>query len=107
MHVEAGASRLVPGIYGMPYSIPADKVESIRYAPLKPSAYTAIMSHIFGGCVMGADPRTSVCDLRGRVHGHEGLYIADASMIPTVLGVNPQHTVMSLSRWVAANLVEG
>ncbi|MCB9671857.1 MAG: GMC family oxidoreductase [Alphaproteobacteria bacterium] len=107
LQFAAGAKAVMPGVHGLPYMIGPDEIHRIEEAPLDPRYYIAILSHLFGGCVMGADPRTSVCDLRGRVHGHEGLYIADASMIPTVLGVNPQHTVMSLSRWVAANLVEG
>ena len=37
-------------------------------------------------------------------YGHEGLYISDASMIPSTLGVNPQHTIMSLARWVGSHL---
>ena len=51
-------------------------------------------------CV-GVDPATSVCDPAGRVHGTTGLYVADASLIPTNLGVNPQHTIMALSRKIA------
>ena len=47
---------------------------------------------------MGKDPATAVCDARGKVHGHEGIYVADASAIPSSLGVNPQHTIMALSR---------
>ena len=78
----------------------------IDEAPLDPQHYLGILSHLFGGCVMGTDPRTSVCDREGRVHGYQGLCIADASMIPSTLGVNPQHTIMALARWVGANLLE-
>ena len=42
---------------------------------------------------------------RGRVHGYEGLVVADASCIPTTLGVNPQHTIMALARMHAEALV--
>ena len=45
-----------------------------------------------------AAPFQGVCDERGRVHGYEGLVVADASVIPTTLGVNPQHTIMALAR---------
>jgi len=107
MHVEAGAKRLVPGIFGMPYSISADEVESIRYAPLNPSRYTTIMSHLFGGCVMGTDPNTSVTDGDGWVHGYSGLMVADASAIPTTLGVNPQHTLMGLGLVRAEQIMGG
>jgi choline dehydrogenase-like flavoprotein len=54
---------------------------------------------------MGKDPSTSVCDGHGKVHGVEGLYISDASALPTTLGVNPQHTIMALSRVWAERLL--
>ena len=41
----------------------------------------------------------------GRVHGTQGLVVADASVIPTNLGVNPQHTIMALAQVFAAALV--
>lgn len=106
LHFAAGATAVTPGIYGLPYKIGPDEVHRIDEAPLDPRNYLGILSHLFGGCVMGADPQTSVCDRQGKVHGHESLFIADASMIPSTLGVNPQHTIMSLARWVGANLLE-
>ncbi len=71
-----------------------------------PRAWTAILSHLFGGCVMGSDPERSVCDGRGRVHGYEGLVIADASGLPSTLGVNPQHTIMGVARLHAQTLLD-
>lgn len=97
-HFAAGAKAIIPGIHGMPYKLGPDQVDLLLEAPLDPRAYIAILSHLFGGCVMGADPARSVCDSSGRVHGLEGLMIADASAIPTNLGVNPQHTIMA---WAA------
>ena len=96
-HFAAGAKAIIPGIHGMPYKLGPDEVDLLLEAPLDPRAYIAILSHLFGGCVMGADPARSVCDSSGRVHGLEGLMIADASAIPTNLGVNPQHTIMALA----------
>jgi choline dehydrogenase-like flavoprotein len=98
-HVAAGARAIIPSIHGMPYKIAPDQVDMLKDAPLDPRAYVAILSHLFGGCIMGKDPARSVCDGRGRVHGYDGLYIADASAIPTNLGVNPQHTIMGLARY--------
>ena len=54
----------------------------------------------------GKDPARSVCDESGRVHGYEGLLVADASVIPTNLGVNPQHTIMALARTFVDRLLE-
>jgi choline dehydrogenase-like flavoprotein len=105
MHFAAGARAVVPGVFGMPYKLEPNQLELMREAPLDPRAYVAILSHLFGGCVMGKDPSRSVCDATGKVHGYEGLVIADASAIPTNLGVNPQHTIMALARLFAEALV--
>lgn len=40
--------------------------------------------HQCSTCRMGADPATSVVDARLRVHGVEGLRVADASIFPTI-----------------------
>lgn len=106
MHVAAGARGIVTGIYGMPYMLKPDEIDQILEAPLDPRSYTVILSHLFGGCVMGADPSRSVCDGRGAVHGVKGLYIADASALPTTIGVNPQHTIMGFARLRAQQLLE-
>ena len=97
-HVAAGARAIIPSIYGMPYKLAPDEIDQLKDAPLDPRAYVSILSHLFGGCVMGKDPARSVCDERGRVHGYDNLYVVDASVIPTNLGVNPQHTIMALAR---------
>ena len=55
---------------------------------------------------MGSDPARSVCDGQGRVHGYQSLVVADASAIPTNLGVNPQHTIMALARLWAEEMLE-
>jgi choline dehydrogenase-like flavoprotein len=104
-HVAAGAKKLLPGIAGMPYEITPDQVDLLKDAPLDPRAYIAILSHLFGGCVMGDDPARSVTDGRGRVRGYESLVVADASVIPTNLGVNPQHTIMGLAMIFAEDLL--
>jgi choline dehydrogenase-like flavoprotein len=104
-HFAAGAKSIIAGISGVPYELTADQVGQLEQAPLDPRAYIAILSHLFGGCVMGRDASTSVTDVRGRVHGTQGLAVADASVIPTNLGVNPQHTIMALAHVFAEDLL--
>jgi choline dehydrogenase-like flavoprotein len=106
MHVAAGARALVPSIYGMPYKLMPNEVDRLKDAPLDPRAYIAILSHLFGGCVMGSDPARSVCDADGRVRGYDALYVVDASVIPTNLGVNPQHTIMTLAKMFARRMLD-
>jgi choline dehydrogenase-like flavoprotein len=106
-HFAAGAREVLPGVYGLPSSITADQLDLILEGPLDPRAYIGVLSHLFGGAVMGVNPKTSVCDAKGRVRGVENLAIADASIIPTTLGVNPQHTIMALACSVAEDLIDG
>jgi choline dehydrogenase-like flavoprotein len=50
---------------------------------------------------MGTNPDTSVCDSTGAVRGMEGLYVADASLLPTSVGVNPMMTIIACAIHVA------
>ncbi len=46
---------------------------------------------------MSDDPRGGVVDEFGKVHGYEGLYVLDGSIVPTSLGVNPSKTIAALA----------
>lgn len=105
MQFEAGAKKVWPGVFGLPFEIGPDELHVLDGASLDPRSYTAILSHLFGGAVMGSDPRQAVSDPRGRVYGVGNLIVADASAIPTTLGVNPQHTIMGLAHVRAEELL--
>jgi choline dehydrogenase-like flavoprotein len=61
-------------------------------------------SHPMASCRMGADPQTSVIGPTGEAHGLGGLFIADSSIFPTSLGVNPQLTTMVLATAIARGM---
>ena len=50
-------------------------------------------AHAVGTLVTGNDPATSVVDPHGKVHGMEGLYICDGSVLPRTSRVNPALTI--------------
>jgi choline dehydrogenase-like flavoprotein len=107
MLFEAGAREVWPGIYGVPSVLrSADEVKLLEAAPLDPRSYGFIATHLFGAARMGPDPRSSVVDPSFCVHGVEGLYVVDSSVFPTNLGVNPQHTIMAMSRHASFRLAE-
>ena len=58
--------------------------------------------HSSGTCKMGpaTDP-TSVVDQYGRVHGLDGLRVADASIMPDVVRVNPNATCIMIGEKVS------
>ena len=54
-------------------------------------------AHPQGGNRMGNDSSTCVVDSNCRVYGFRNLFVCDASVFPTAIGVNPQLTVMALA----------
>lgn len=58
-------------------------------------------AHLMGGCGMGRGAGDSVTDGWGRVHGVPWLRIADASLFPDSLEINPYLTIMALADRVA------
>ena len=100
----AGALEVFPGRLGLervrteaeidealPLDTPADQL--LLYA-----------SHPMGTCRMGAEPESSVVDPHGRVWGWKNLRVADASIFPTSLGVNPQVTTMAMGLMVGHSI---
>jgi choline dehydrogenase-like flavoprotein len=107
MLFEAGAREVWPGIYGVPSVLRSiDEARRIADAPLDPRSYNFIATHLFGAARMGPDPSTSVVGLDFGVHGVTGLHVVDSSVFPTNLGVNPQHTIMAMSRLAATRLAD-
>lgn len=103
MMLAAGADHVVPGVRGV---VPrtsrlADLVALEREGPTSPSAYMAAVTHMFGTCRMGADPARSVVRPDFRHHAVQGLYVADSSVFPTSLGVNPQVPIMAVATLAA------
>ena len=67
----------------------------------KPGKLSISAAHLQGGCAMGGGPEDSVTDCYGRVHGVPWLYVADSSLFPSSLEINPYLTIMALADRVA------
>jgi cholesterol oxidase len=70
-----------------------------------------ITAHPLGGCPMGTNASTGVVNTLGAVYKgnsgtslYPGLYVADGSIIPSSLGVNPSLTILALSFRIAEML---
>jgi cholesterol oxidase len=70
------------------------------------------LTHPLGGCVMANSAEDGVVDEFGRVFdastgdGRPGLYIADGSVVPTALGVNPSLTISAVALRTAHHIVD-
>jgi choline dehydrogenase-like flavoprotein len=62
--------------------------------------------HPLGTARADANAGRGVVDPNLMVHGVEGLYVADGSVVPSSLGVNPQITIMALATRLAYHLLE-
>ena len=71
----------------------------------KPSVST-YWDHPAGGCRMGADPSTSVCDSFGRTHDHENLFVIGAPTLPTGGCTNGTLTFVAVSLRSAMKIAE-
>ena len=63
----------------------------------KPGKVPISAAHLQGGCAMGHAREDSVTDSFGRVHGIPWLYVADSSLFPNSLEINPYLTIMALA----------
>ncbi|MGH9920367.1 MAG: GMC family oxidoreductase, partial [Nitrososphaerales archaeon] len=73
---------------------------------VSPGTMSIGSGHPQGGNRMGGAGQKSVVDSRSRVHGFDNLFVCDASVFPTSLGVNPQLTVMALATRLAEHIGE-
>lgn len=80
------------------------EVTKIDGATFRPNDLTVFSAHPQGGCPMGSDPRQSVVDSECKVHGVEGLYVCDASVFPSPVGINPMISIMALASLTAERI---
>ena len=90
-----------------------------KYKYLKIFGDNFITVHPLGGCAMADDPMSGVVDHAGRVFNgylggtdsglgvpsvHEGFYVADGSIIPSAIAVNPLLTISALAERIAEGI---
>jgi choline dehydrogenase-like flavoprotein len=106
VHFAAGAREVYPQIGGLGPIDPGEQGARVEDARVAASALRLEAFHPMGTARMGKDPRSSVVGPSGEAHDVEALYVADASVLPTSLGVNPMITIMACARRMAAGLAE-
>ncbi|MBZ0253152.1 MAG: hypothetical protein K8I02_07410, partial [Candidatus Methylomirabilis sp.] len=100
----AGAEWVRPDVRGVGECRTLDALRKALSGDFKASDFTCIGNHPQGSARMSADPKRGVVSPSGEVHGTPGLWVADASLFPSSLGVNPQITIMTMATKIAGNV---
>lgn len=75
----------------------AQKVDGVPWVGLNDLLGIPNTAHIMGGCPIGGDETTGVVDINHQVFNYPGLYVADGSVVPANLGVNPSLTIAAMT----------
>jgi hypothetical protein len=104
IYFAAGAREVYTGIRGL--GLIARPAEVARLAAAWPAAsdFTLVSFHPLGTCRMATSPRAGVVSPAHEVFGVRDLFIADGSVVPTSVAVNPQVTIMALATRAAAGI---
>jgi choline dehydrogenase-like flavoprotein len=100
----AGAQEFLPSSPAAAWCARASEIEAALPLDLPAHHLITYASHPMGTCRMGGRPESSVVDPHGRVWGWDNLRVADASVFPTSLGVNPQVTTMAMGLLVGQSI---
>jgi hypothetical protein len=107
LFVAAGAKTLYLPTWKLPI-LEADEDMNARIdaANIRPIDLEVAAFHPLGTCGFGPSAETFPLDCDLKVRGKEGLYVADGSVFPTSLAVNPQLSIMAMATRCAWHLDE-
>jgi len=103
IHFAAGATEVYPNIPRAGVLRPGD-LATFEVTRFKPSELRLEAFHPMATARISADPRRGVCAPDGAVYGTDGLYVADASLFPTAVGVNPMMTIIAFAKQVSRGI---
>jgi choline dehydrogenase-like flavoprotein len=102
--LAGGAKTVFAPVHGVGRHRSADALfEALK--PAQITDFSLYASHPMSTAKMGISPETSVVSPSGEAHSIKGLFIADASVFPTSLGVNPQLTTLVVGTQIGRKMV--
>ena len=106
LHFAAGAREIYTPFHSFPVIRSPDDIRKLldRAPPVRDTEY--FTAHLMGTCRMHGNARQGVVGPDGQMWDVGRLYIADASVMPTPIGVNPQVTIMALAHHVGQRIAE-
>ena len=102
----AGAGQVLLPLAGAPAVRGMAALRDLLARQVDTRAMELFTVHLMGTARMSDDPRRGVTDSYGAFHGVPGLFVADASLFPGPVGVNPMETILALATRNARRLIE-
>jgi len=106
MLFASGAKRILLPFHGAAELHSADEARRLLSRDIPASGCEVVTVHMMGTARMGTDRSAAVTDPFGLVHDADRLIIADASLFPTPIGVNPMETIMALATRNAGHVID-
>jgi choline dehydrogenase-like flavoprotein len=104
-YFAAGAEQVFFPVLGQA-PLSADGAKSFPLEKVPGRKLECTSQHPLGSCQMGTERHSSGVDPEGRVWDVDNLFVADGSIMPTSLGVNPQLAIMAVATRVAWRMME-
>jgi choline dehydrogenase-like flavoprotein len=101
----AGAKSVYLPVLGLG-PVDPDRLRTLDLEHVPAKLLECASQHPLGTCRMGVSPAASVVDPDGQLWERRELFVADGSILPTSLGVNPQLSIMSMATRIAWKLRE-
>jgi choline dehydrogenase-like flavoprotein len=101
----AGAREVILPVLGLPAVTP-DTIDAIDLEHVPGKMLECASQHPLGTLRMGTSSHHAVVDPDGQTYELRDLYVADGSILPTSLGVNPQLSIMAMATRIAWKLRE-
>jgi len=102
----AGAHTVLLPFRGLEKIHSIDEIPKIYETPIKSEDIELFTVHAMGTTRMGPDPKRFVTNPWGETHDVRNMFVTDAGLIPTSLGVNPQETIMALATRTCSHILE-
>jgi choline dehydrogenase-like flavoprotein len=108
VHRAAGARQIIPLVTppqtwrdGQPFE---PWLDALGKRAISANRILLFSAHQMSSCRIGTDPSSSVADPDGQIHGTPGVWVTDASAMPSASGVNPMLSLMALARRTATRM---
>jgi choline dehydrogenase-like flavoprotein len=80
-------------------------IQNMKAAGLKPLEMQIFSAHQMSSCRMARSPDFGPVSTTGELYECENLFVADGSVLPTSLGINPMITIDAMAHMISKNII--